>query len=418
MALTHIDTEAATPRGDGPLRIWQVCESYPPKYGGGAAMVARDISHALAARGHEVQVLTTESRPDADYTSRSERDGDIQVERINLRYLVDQDPEGWQLGMRAWRRHERRIAELIEQRLLRSRPDIVHYHTTRPFGEIAPQVVARHGVPVVAMLHDAWFLCGRMTLARSPVPESCSGPGPVKCLECMYSHYDGNHRRALTKLAWRVPRLGVYPAYRLWKRRAARRVLSGAIGHSHFIVDLHESRVGGATTYVPLGINLDGVPPRPPKRPRRPFRFGFFGGFAPVKGIWHVLDAAATLRREGLEFELHIWGPDQDTAVMATTVAETFPCVPLEARAVGAPTIAPAIGGLLESVQDEVNGLLFAFGDPRDLERQMRRVLTEEGLFERLIDGLEPVIDVRTRGEALATAYRSILADHAGSTRA
>jgi glycosyltransferase involved in cell wall biosynthesis len=428
---------------DRALRIWQICESYPPKYGGGAGVAAKDISEALAARGHDVRVLTTESRDDADYAERTDNNGDVRIDRVNLRYLVDRDPDGWSLGTRAWVRHERRIARLVEGHLGHWRPDIVQYHTTRPFGEAAPLVIARRGIPVVAMLHEAWFVCTRLMLLRSPMSEPCTGPGPVKCLECMYSHYDRSHVRAALKLSWRVPRLGIYPAYRLLRRRSARRALTAAIGYSRFMVEVHRPHLRGVL-YVPIGINLDGLPASVPDRPRTPLRFGFFAGFQPTKGIWHVLDAAAELKREGLEFELHIWGPAGpadgeeitkrglegcvlvhgmyspqemwevycriDVAVMATTVSEPLGRIPLEARAVGAPAIVPAIGGLRESVRDDVDGLLYRFGDGSDLERQMRRMLIEPGLFARLSGELLPVLDTRTRGAVLEEAYRAIIA--------
>lgn len=426
------------------LRIWQICESYPPKYGGGAGIVARDICEALAERGHEVRVLTTESRAGADYAIRTERRRGVVIDRVNLRYLVERDPDGWQLGMRSWLRHERRITRLINGQLAAWRPDIVHYHTTRPLGEVAPPVIARHGIPIVTMLHEAWFICARLMLLRSPMAEPCSGPGPIKCLECMYSHYDGSRARAAAKLTWRIPRLGLYPAYRLLRRRAARHALTGAIGLSHFMVDVHRPHIRGEVTYVPLGISLNGLPPARPPRPRTPLRFGFFAGFQPHKGIWHVLDAAAALNRDGIEFELHIWGPENpqgereiaargledrvringmydademwdaygqvDVAVMATTVCEPLGRIPIEARAMGAPTIAPAIGGLRESIRDGVDGLLYRFRDPGDLERQMRRILTERGLFEELSAELQPVIDTRTSEASIEAVYRSILA--------
>src|SRR5262249_19564407 len=111
-----------------------------------------------------------------------------------------------------------------------------------------------------------------------------------------------------------------------------------------------------------------------------------------------------------------MWGPycQVDVAVVATSVCEPFGRVPLEARAVGAPTIAPAIGGLRESIRDGVDGLLYRFGDPDDLERQMRRIVTERGLFDRLSAGLQPVIDTRTRGAALEDVYRSVLEERKG----
>ncbi len=171
--------------------------------------------------------------------------------------------------------------------------------------------------------------------------------------------------------------------------------------------------------YIPLGVDLHDAPEALPPRPRTPLRFGFVAGFQLHKGIWHVLDACAALKRQGLSFELHVWGPDDeraskeivsrglqdrvfshglfrrdqmwqvyreiDVAVMATTVCEPLGRVPLEAAAAGAPTIAPAVGGIPESIRHEEDGLLYRFLDVEDLERQMRRVLEERELALRLI---------------------------------
>src|SRR5947209_11436592 len=114
------------------------------------------------------------------------------------------------------------------------------------------------------------------------------------------------------------------------------------------------------------------------------------GGFQSNKGVWDLLDAAAELKRRGLCFELHIWGPGQDAAekelmsrdlldrvmlhgtygsatvwevyeaidvaVIPTTVPEPLGRIPIEAAAAGAPTIGARIGGITESIADEVNG--------------------------------------------------------------
>jgi glycosyltransferase involved in cell wall biosynthesis len=260
----------------------------------------------------------------------------------------------------------------------------------------------------------------------------------------MYSNYDGSHWTAIPKFSWRIPRIGGYFAYRLVRRRAARNALTAGLALSRFMVEVHQPHVRGEVMLIPLGINLEGLPTTPPSRPRMPLRFGFFGGFQPNKGIWDVLDAAARLKKDGLTFEVYVWGPrgaedaaeitgrglggvvhlrgmyqshqmwdvycEIDIAVMATTVAEPFGRIPVEARATGAPTIAPAIGGLRESIRDGIDGLLYTFRDPNDLERQMRRILTEAGLFQTLSSGLQPVIDTRTRGAAVEAAYESILA--------
>src|SRR5690242_12445861 len=125
------------------LRVLQVAENYPPQYGGGAGVVIRDVCHALATIGHELRVLSGESRQVPPRAARVEFDGPIRVERINLPYFMDQDPEGWRMGITAWRKHERRVTQLFDEQLANWRPDIVQYNATRPFGEAGPLAVHR-----------------------------------------------------------------------------------------------------------------------------------------------------------------------------------------------------------------------------------------------------------------------------------
>jgi len=259
----------------------------------------------------------------------------------------------------------------------------------------------------------------------------------------MYSHYDGSHARAIAKLPWRALKLGLFPAYRIWRRSLARKTVSGALGYSRFMVDTHQKFIDGQVSYIPLGINLDGKESLPPVRPRRVLRFGFLAGFQQTKGITHVLDASASLKKSGLEFELHVWGPNLeqgiteiekrslkdrvflrgmytarelwkvyseiDVALMATTVCEPLGRIPLEAAAAGAPCIAPAIGGITETIRDGVDGLLYKFRDSKDLERKMRRVLEEPGLVGQLIENLREVPDTRDRAAAVEQFYYEVL---------
>jgi glycosyltransferase involved in cell wall biosynthesis len=426
------------------LRIWQVAESYPPVYGGGAAIYIRDACQALAEGGHEVRVLSTSQWDGEPYDVRIDHDGPVQVQRVNLPYFRSKDPEGFQLGLRKWRQHERRVAQVIEDALGEWRPDVVVYSATRPLGEQCLITLRELGLPIIAWLHEAWLICPRLMLLRSPTAEPCSGPGSIKCLECMYSEYDGTHARAAVKLSWRIPRIGPYFAYRIWRRAIARRQLIGAYAYSDFMVDVNRPHIPGPVLKVPLGLNLDGLPAEHPTRPRHPLRFGFMGGFQIHKGVSDVLDAAAALKRGGLDFELHIWGPGQDdarnellnrdlqdrvvqrgmyegsevwdayaaidVAIIATTVVEPFGRIPVEAAAMGAPTIGVRVGGITESIRDEENGLLYDFRDAAGLTRQMRRVLEEPGLYERLQQGLSKPIDTRTIGEDVEAAYRTLLA--------
>jgi glycosyltransferase involved in cell wall biosynthesis len=127
----------------------------------------------------------------------------------------------------------------------------------------------------------------------------------------LYSHYDGSHARIWA--AGRLIKLGIYPAYRIWRRAQARKCLIGALGYSRFMVDKHQHHINGQVSYVPLGINLAGSQHFSRSRPRTVLRFGFLAGFQQTKGILDVLEAAASLKRSGLDFELHVWGPNLES---------------------------------------------------------------------------------------------------------
>jgi len=221
------------------------------------------------------------------------------------------------------------------------------------------------------------------------------------------------------------------------------------MGYSRFMVEKNKEHISHNVTYVDLGINLDGSNSRQPVRPRPVLRFGFMAGFQQTKGILNVLDAAAALMRGGLDFELHVWGPNMesgrgevdkrgledrvflrgmyapdelwkvyaeiDVALMATTVCEPLGRIPLEAAHAGAPTIGPAIGGIAETIRDGVDGLLYKFRDTKDLELKMRRVVEEPGLVARLIENLRPIQDTRTRGGAVEHFYYQVLEGETGA---
>jgi glycosyltransferase involved in cell wall biosynthesis len=62
---------------------------------------------------------------------------------------------------------------------------------------------------------------------------------------------------------------------------------------------------------------------------------------------------------------------------------EPFGYAPLEANACGLPVIAVAEGGVRETIQDGVNGLLVEH-DPRNMAQAIERLLLDQGLHQRL----------------------------------
>jgi glycosyltransferase involved in cell wall biosynthesis len=239
-------------------------------------------------------------------------------------------------------------------------------------------------------------------------------------------------------------KLGVFPAYRLYRRMVLRCGVEAQISPSKYMASVHDGAIGGESRHISLGVDLTGLTDQRPARPRRPMRFGFMAGFQPHKGIEDALSAASSLKRRGLNFELHIWGPHQegrqeelesrglqdrvflrgtftspqrwavymeiDMLLMATTVCEAYGRVAQEAAAAGVPTLAPAIGGIIEQIRDGVDGLLYRFRDVSDLERQMARVIEEPDLVRQLVANLWRVVDTRVAVEAVEQFYFEILA--------
>lgn len=71
-------------------------------------------------------------------------------------------------------------------------------------------------------------------------------------------------------------------------------------------------------------------------------------------------------------------------AVLLSSAWENFPHVLIEALAVGTPVIATRVGGVPEIVEDGVNGLLVPPGDPDALADAIRRFFADDELRARL----------------------------------
>jgi glycosyltransferase involved in cell wall biosynthesis len=166
-------------------------------------------------------------------------------------------------------------------------------------------------------------------------------------------------------------------------------------------------------------------------------RFGFFGQMVDMKGIHVILRAVEYLRASGFtDFVVEINGDniryaseerrkdiqefleregqkpvaeqnvvfngsyqvDQlagrmariDWCIVPSIWWEIFCLVISEAWMFGRPVIVSNVGGPLERVRHQVDGLHFQVGDPQSLANAMKRACTEEGLWDRLSAGITP----------------------------
>lgn len=73
---------------------------------------------------------------------------------------------------------------------------------------------------------------------------------------------------------------------------------------------------------------------------------------------------------------------------------EPFGFAPLEANACGLPVVAVAEGGVRETIQDGINGLLVEH-DPQSMARAIERLLVDDGLHQRLSQGAHYVAQTK-----------------------
>jgi glycosyltransferase involved in cell wall biosynthesis len=422
-----------------PLKVLHLSELYPPEYGGGAAAYVQETCRYLSEKGNDIRVLCTKLSDHNSYSIITDFDRLVRVERVNVPFRQI-DPGGWHLTIEQWKTHKQRILSITEDIFKEWQPDIVNFHTPYPLlEEILPNLLERN-IPVVGMLHCSWTICPRLNSIESPTGNSCSGPGLLRCLKCLYSNYDGNNAKAFLKMPWRVYKFGSYPAQRLLERKETYLSIDGVFGYSKFISDHHRKFIK-TVEYIPLGVDLTGLPNKRSIRPRKPIRFVFNGGFQEHKGIWDILDTAQSLKARGYSFEIHIWGPrqdskelkkrliedcvflrglfttqtrwnvydDSDVLLMATRVIETAPRVLQEAAAMGVPSIAPNQGGITEVIDDGVNGLLYNFLDRKDLENQMIKILEQPKLVQKLANNLWKVVDIREAVGDIEKFYLKII---------
>ncbi len=309
------------------------------------------------------------------------------------------------------------IDRVFEQVRSRFTPDVIHVQHLAGLSVTLP----RAGVPTVWTLHDAWGWCAAGgTLLRGKHP--CDGPSS-ECATCAsgWMRDVPNVDRGL-----RVAELvgGVMPTrvlHRAWKKlpgwvrarasggeaeplgeaQIARRSAAflqlarevNVIAPSRYLAGLAEAQGFGAVQVVPHGVASPGrARTLAPDAP-----FVFLGTLAHHKGpdlvryAWERTGRIAPLRTHGPPgpdpaFQVTNDGPIPHEAVapllagaralvLGSIWPENAPLVILEARAVGCPVIAPAIGGIPEIVEDGVDGWLYPPGDCEMLARCMERAM-------------------------------------------
>jgi lipopolysaccharide heptosyltransferase II len=206
-----------------------------------------------------------------------------------------------------------------------------------------------------------------------------------------------------------------------WSKRVV--VLSNVIAR-HMIEDFRVpvERI----RLVPRGVDLEKFKySKPDEKRGEDFNVGIIGRITPIKGhldfikamakvaravprlkIWIVGDAPASreaykdqirvlVRRLGLSHCTEFLGTQRDipavlahldVLVLATTTHEAFGRVVIEAQASGVPVVATKVGGVVDIIENEKNGLLVAPADPAGMGAAVIRIFKDLGLARDLAE--------------------------------
>jgi glycosyltransferase involved in cell wall biosynthesis len=364
---------------------------YPPHHFGGYELVWASAVEHLRSCGHEVRVLTTDTRTDS-----LEADG-FDVHR-ELRWHL-RDGEFERLGPLARVRMARHNHGVLKRHLSSFAPDVVAWWSMGGLTLTMLESVRRRGLPAAAFVHDDWLDYGRWV---DPWLRTFYGP----------------RRGRLAPLGERVAGLPTSVDF----RDAAAYVFVSDFTRRHALdIGLGLRR----TEVAHSGIHADYLGPAPEQEWH--WRLLYVGRLDQRKGVDLAIEALAQLPAEARLEVAGGWDRNEEArlralaegvgaaervrfvgllerdellAAYAAADAVVFPVrwsepwglVPLEAMARGRPVVASGRGGSTEYLRDGENCLLMNPDEPGSLALALHRLARDAGLRSRL------------RGGGLATA--------------
>jgi glycosyltransferase involved in cell wall biosynthesis len=427
------------------VRLLLVAHAFPPRSTAGVEVYTLRLAQALAARGHEVRVLTAvHDLAAVPYTVRERVHEGIAVTEI-----VSVHHRGTLEATYADAAIDAAGAVLLRE----FRPQCVHVQHLLSLSSGLLGAARTSGARIVFTLHDYWLSCPRDGLRMREDLSICTTMDHAVCATCMArSPYLvprlqrglagaargaglGRHLHRLHDLAPRMTEAALR-----WLRRASPAPSALAAGMDRRAATLRRAAENVDLFLAPTLFMRDraidfGVPAekvrlfpygvlrQPPRGrgagPRR--RFGFVGTLAPHKGAHVLVSAFRGVADPGLTLDLHgsltvqpsyvaslrsaAAGDERicfrgsfaegeqhrvlgslDALVVPSVWWENSPIVVIEALAAGLPVIASRTGGVAELIPEGA-GLLVPPGDPAAL----REAIAAVGSGRQLADAQPPL---------------------------
>jgi glycosyltransferase involved in cell wall biosynthesis len=363
-----------------PLRFCMVTTFYPPYHFGGDAMYIYRLSHALARRGHTVDVLHDR---DAYHLARRDEPAQRFPDHPNVRVTAMKSPFGALSPLLTQQTARPFLKPEVRRRLQDGEHDVIHFHNMSLIGSTA--LGFGRGVKLYTT-HEHWLVCPMHVLWKFD-REPCDSP---QCLACTL------HGR-------RPPQVWRYTGRLARDLAHVNRLLSP----SRFTRQRHlDAGIDRPITVLPYFVPDPRSADAADRGETRPY-FLYVGRLVKLKGVDTLIrafrryaDADLVIVGDGEErdalqrlaagmpnvtfagakdqAQLAALYRDAVALVMPSTGYEVFGIVLIEAFAHRTPVIVRRLGGMPEAVEDSGGGLLFSTED--ELLDAMRRIQTEPDL--------------------------------------
>ena len=398
------------------MKVLIVAHGHPEFSRGGAETAAYNLHQGLLSNG-----------VDSHFIARSERSNNAHLShQVIERHTRDRE-YFWSVSTSC---HDAYISDADAAECKRFvdfvadiEPEVIHFHHYFNVGSELIHLLKRKfpSIKLVLTLHEFLAICARDGQMYKTNNKLCFGASRKACVSCI--GFESRHYLARTlyfKNLFQKLDAFVSPSQFL-KDRYVEWGLSEqkikVIENAHVISDADPSFSVSSHPSDASGDSLKLV-------------LGYFGQITPYKGLEVLLESIASLDSEIRQrIQLNVYGanlasqgqelrerlikliedtddvvkfcgqyePTQlptlmngvDVMVIPSKWWENSPMVIQEAFSHGVPVIASNIGGMLEKVTHEVDGLHFNVGDPRSLSLAIARLLSEAGLLESLKAGIK-----------------------------
>jgi glycosyltransferase involved in cell wall biosynthesis len=457
------------------VKIVLTVHHFFPKPPAGTELLTLETAKELQRRGHAVEIWTP--RPTDSVTGAARSAEPYVYQDLRVVPFPDRARFRSSRGDRAESEHDSPVmAAHFQDRLRRSRPDVVHFVHFMGLSTAPVDVCVGMGVPTVFTPTDFWIICPTVQL-RLPDGRPCLGPDAAG-VNCVRHLAQKVSHPSVARLAGRLPDAVVAGLIRMatmlkrWERRYS--PLVAAVAGRQAVLGARMNRIDrvlapsrlmeamllrhgldpGRVQFLPYGIDLRVFTGGPSKQPSDRLRVGFIGTLADYKGP-HVLCRAIKLLAPSLPVDAMIYGdpvafPDYaaglarlaadeprihlcgtfpnseiadvlsglDVLVVPSLWPESTPLVIYAAQAARTPVIATALAGMTELVHHEHNGLLVEPGDAQGLAELIRRCVVDPSLLPRLAANAIPPRSLESYVSEIEDTYQMVRARACSGRRA